>query len=237
VHNPRVDAPGQRWRGFRDGAVSVLPVLLGVVPFGLVFGVAAASTKLPPFEGWSTSWIIFAGAAQLAVVRLLEAGAPAAVVIATAWIINARFLMYGASLAPHLAHAPLGWRLLAPYLLTDQAYLMSILRFRDEPPFGYRLSFYLGAATLLWFVWQTKTGVGELLGAGIPASWSLEFAIPLTFLALLVPAARGRAALVAALVGGAVAVAALPLPYNLGLIVGALCGVASGAWVEWRMTR
>jgi len=214
------------------GAASVLPLLLGVVPFALVFGVTAAATSVPAMLSWSTSWIIFAGAAQLAVVGLLDQGAPALIVVATAWIINARFLMYSASLAPHFAGLPTRWKLFAPYVLTDQAYVMSVVRYSSDSPPRSKISFYLGAAMTLWLVWQTVTGIGVLLGASVPASWSLGFAVPLTFLALLVPAINSRPALVAASVGGLVALVGDGLPFNLGLITGAVAGVAAGAAAE-----
>lgn len=218
--------------GLGDGARSVVPLLIGVAPFGLIFGVVATDSVVGGGLGIATSFIIFAGAAQLAVVQLLDSGAAPLVVIATALVINARHLMYSAALAPHFREFPAGWRYGLPYVLTDQAFAVSIGRFDDTTGPGYRRRFFTGAAFALWGTWQVTTVAGVIAGAEIPASWSLDFAVPLVFLALLVPTLRDRPSVVAALVGGAVAVAAFDFPYHSGLMVAALCGVATGVAAE-----
>ncbi|MBT8217033.1 MAG: AzlC family ABC transporter permease [Acidimicrobiia bacterium] len=215
-----------------DGVRSVAPPLLGVAPFGLIFGVTAAGSSVGGGLGYGTSLIIFAGAAQLATVQLLTAGSAAAVVIATALVINARHLMYSVALAPHFREFPTGWRLLLPYILTDQAFAVSIIRYESVSDPLYRRWYYVGGAMTLWTTWQVTTAAGVILGASVPAAWSLDFAIPLVFLALLVPALRDHPGVAAAIVGGVVAVAAANVSYNLGLIIGAVCGIAAGVIVE-----
>lgn len=219
-----------------DGMRSVLPLLVGVVPFGLIFGVTAAGSAVGGGLGYATSVIIFAGAAQLATVQLITAGSAAVVVIATALVINARHLMYSAALAPHFRDFPARWRLLLPYILTDQAFAVSIIRYEAESDPGYKRWFFFGGAISLWVTWQVTSAAGVILGASIPESWSLDFAIPLVFLALLVPALRDRPSVVAALVGGIVALAANGVSYNLGLLIGALSGIAAGVIAERVMT-
>ncbi len=223
-------------QAYRDGVASVAPLLVGVVPFGLAFGVAAGQSSIGGLLGYATSLIIFAGAAQLATVQLFDAGAAAAVVIATALVINARHFMYSAALAPHFREFPTPWRLTLPYIMTDQAFAVSITRYEDVLEPGYKRRFYTGAGMAMWVAWQITTGIGTIAGATVPNSWSLDFAIPLVFLALLIPAVRTRPGLVAAVVGGAVAVIGVPIPYNLGLIIGALSGIAAGVIAEqvWR---
>lgn len=218
--------------GMLDGMRSVLPLVVGVIPFGLVFGVTAAGSVVGGGLGYASSLIIFAGAAQLATVQLLAEGAAVAVVIATALVINARHLMYSAALAPHFREFPLPWRLGLPYMLTDQAFVVSILRYEEVSDPVYRRWFYFGGAATLWVTWQVSTGSGVLLGASIPESWSLDFAIPLVFLALLVPALRNRPSVLAAVVGGLVALVAHDVAYNLGLIVGAVTGIGAGVFAE-----
>ena len=210
---------------FRDGVIAVSPLMIGVIPFGLVFGVAAAASSVGGAIGWASSWIIFGGAAQIATIQLLDEGTTAVVVIATALIIQARHIMYGAAMAPHFREFPAAWRWGLPYLLTDQAFAVSIIRYETVTDPTYKRWFFLGAGITLWTVWQTTTGIGVLLGAQIPAAWSLEFTIPLVFLALLIPTLRTRPAVVAAAVGGTVALLGYSMPYNLGLIVGAMSGV------------
>ena len=217
---------------FVDGVRGVLPLLVGVVPFGLIFGVTAAGSEVGGGLGYATSLIIFAGAAQLATVQLITDGAAAAVVVATALVINARHFMYSAALAPHFRELSSADRLVLPYVLTDQAFAVSISRFEVALDPAYKRWFYVGAGMGLWTTWQITTFVGVVLGTTVPESWQLDFAIPLVFLALLVPTLRDRPSVVAAVVGGAVAVAANGVAYNLGLIIGALSGIAAGVIAE-----
>lgn len=214
--------------GFVDGSKAVSPLLIGVIPFGLVFGVVAAESVVGPWLGYATSLVIFAGAAQLATIQLLDEGVVGAVVIATALVINSRHLMYSAALATHFGEFPRWTRYALPYLLTDQAFAVSIVRYQDVTDPLYKLWFFAGSAFTLWATWQLSTLAGVLVGAQLPEAWSLEFAIPLVFVALLVLTVRSRPEVIAALVGGGVAVVAVSAPYGLGLIIGALSGVAAG---------
>ncbi|MGB5565896.1 MAG: AzlC family ABC transporter permease [Acidimicrobiia bacterium] len=217
-----------RNKALADGVRAFAPLLIAVIPFGLVFGIVAAGSEVGPWLGGFTSFIIFAGAAQLATLQLIDAGAAGAVVIATALVINARHLMYSAALAPAFREFPKGARFALPYLLTDQAFALSIVRFGEVEDPAYRLWFFTGAGLSLWVPWQIFTIAGIVLGAQIPASWSLDFAIPLMFVILLVPTIKGRPDLLAAVVGATVAIVAAGAPYGLGLIIGAVSGVVAG---------
>jgi len=207
------------------GARTVAPVLVGVVPFGLVAGAAAVEADLSVAQAIGLSTVVFAGAAQLAVIELLGQDAPLAVVVGTALVINARMFMYSASIAPYFEGLAARVRPLVAYLLADQIYALSIVRFRES---GTSTWYYLGVASPLWGVWVVTTIVGALVGTRIPSWLPLEFAVPLTFLALLVPVVEDRASLVAAVGGGGVAVVGAGLPYNLGLLAGALGGIGAG---------
>lgn len=215
--------------GFRD----VAPMMLGVAPFGMITGVSAVSVGLTPVEAIGMSVLVFAGASQLAGIALLGQGATFAVIVLTTFMVNLRMAMYSASLTGWLRDVRVGTRVAMAYLMTDQAYAFSVLRFPREPTMPRR-DYYLGVALPLWFLWQGTSAAGAFLGASVPASWQLEFAIPLTFLALLAPAVRNRPGLVAAFVGGSLALALQSLPFNLGLVVAALSGIAAGAWAEQR---
>lgn len=208
------------------------PLLVGVIPFGLILGVAAAASSIGTMLGWATSPIIFAGAAQLVTIELTNAGAAAAVVIATALVVNARHLMYSAALADHFRAFPTRWRYGLPYLMTDQAFAVSITRYATTDDPVYERWFFLGAGLGLWAPWQVVTAVGAVLGAQVPESWSLDFAIPLVFLVLLTLSVRDRPGLVAAVVGATAAVAGRGIPYRLGLIVAAMVGIAAGVIAE-----
>jgi 4-azaleucine resistance transporter AzlC len=217
-----------RRSGTIDGARAIGPLLIGVIPFGLVFGIVAAGSSVGSWLGGSTSVIIFAGAAQLATLQLIDAGVAGAVVIATALVINARHLMYSAALAPHFQEFPAIARFTLPYVMTDQAFAVSIVRYGEVTDPVYKQWYFTGAGMTLWITWQISTVAGIVLGAQVPASWSLDFTVPLIFLVLLVPAIKSRTELIAALVGGGVAVAAAGAPYGLGLMIGAVSGVIAG---------
>lgn len=231
----RMLSPGE---SVRAGAVMIAPVAVGVLPFAVIAGFAVSEIGLRVAEALGFSMIIFAGASQLAAIELLGAGAPVGIAVLTIVIINLRMAMYSASLAPHLASEPVRHRLLAAYLLTDQAYAVSIARFASET--GARAErwwFFVGAAVPLWLVWQPATVAGALVGDAVPEGVPLEFAVPLAFLALLVPAITDRPTLAAAVSAGAMATVGAGWPANLGMPVGALTGVLLGWGLSRRIAR
>jgi predicted branched-subunit amino acid permease len=225
------------------GARAVAPMLVGVIPFGLVAGATPATTGLGGGTSIGLSTIVFAGASQLAAADVLADGGAALVAVIAACTINLRMLLYSASLAPHLTHVPLRQRLFMAYLLTDQAYAVSITRWSAEearadeggpaPDLARRVPYYLGAGLTLWANWQVCTIVGVLIGSAVPESLPLDFAVPLVFLVLLVPAITSRPAGVAALVGGGVAVLAGEAGVgHLMVLFGAVAGILAGAVAE-----
>jgi predicted branched-subunit amino acid permease len=211
---------------------AVAALAVGVLPFGLAFGVvAAASTAVPAVVGGLSSTIIFAGASQVALIQLLDSGAAWFVAVGTALVINARMIMYSGALAPSLGQCQPGWRFALPYLITDQAAVTSLLRFETLEDTTLRRWFFLGAGLTMWVPWHIATWVGVLAGAAVPDSWAIDFAIPLMFIALLVPSLRRRADLVGAVVAATIAVAGVGLPLNLGLLVGTTAGIGVGLLV------
>jgi len=219
----------------RAGAAAVAPMLIGVVPFGLVAGASPVDQGLGGGAAVGFSTIVFAGASQLAAIDVLGDGGSALLAALAAWTINLRILLYSASLAPHLAHEPRRTRLGVAYLLTDQAYAVSIQRWTAEggsPP-ERRVPFYLGGALLLWVSWQLATLAGIVVGPVVPDDVPLAFAVPLVFLVLLIPAITSRPAVVAAVVGGAAAVAAAEAGIaEASIMVGALAGIVAGTVAE-----
>jgi len=178
------------------------------------------------------SSIVFAGSAQFITTQLVRDAAPGFVIVLTIAVVNLRHMLYSASLAPYLAALSTRWKILLSYLLTDEAYAPTILRYEKERLQPFSHWFLLGAGCSLWSTWQASTAVGIFLGAAIPDSWSLDFALPLTFIAMVVPVLKNRPAILAALCAGAVALVAHSLPYGLGLIVAALVGIGVGTLLE-----
>ena len=215
---------------------TVAPVLLGIAPFGLVAGMASVEAGLRLVDASAFSLALFAGAAQLASLELIGGGAPAWVAIMTAVAINLRLAMYSASMASFMTREPLRRRALMTYVLVDQAYALSVDRFRREGEgAGDRFWFFLGTAMPLWVTWQSATIVGVVAGGVVPEGMPLGFAVPLSFLCLLVPAVTDRPTLAAAVTGGTVALLGADLPANLGMPAGAVTGVVVGALVARRL--
>lgn len=216
-----------RQQVFLSGVRAVIPLLVGVIPFSLIASISAIDAGFSELQTIGMASLIFAGASQLAAIDLVSQNAHGLVIVATALIINLRFCMYSASLAPHFNGLPFSLRALLAYLLTDHAYAVSIVSFNNEKqPFRY--CFYLGGAVTLWTVWQTTTIIGILVGTLLPDSWSLGFAVPLTFLGLLSLAVTSRPTFIAAATSGILVLLVHGLPYNLGLFVAALGGIAAG---------
>jgi predicted branched-subunit amino acid permease len=214
-------------------------MLIGVIPFGLVAGATTVTDGFGIFAAVGLSTIVFAGASQLAALQVLAGGGSALVAAAAAWTINLRMLLYSASMAPHLAHERTSRRLLGAYLLTDQAYAVSITRWSGAPtdPKG-RFWFFLGAGGLMWVGWQVATLAGAMAGNVLPKDLPLDFAVPLVFLVLLVPTLVTRPAMVAAAAGGAAAVMAGELGAgSLSILAGAAAGIAAGAFAEARLEQ
>lgn len=216
------------------GARAMLPLLVGVVPFGMIYGVLARAAGIPPAAAQAMSIFVFAGSAQFIAVQLIGAGAPALMPLLTTAIVNLRHGLYSAAMAPYLRPLPARWRWGLPYFLVDEAFAVTV-RYAERGATPERAGRHLlGAGLVLWTTWQLSTAVGIFLGAKVPASWSLEFALPLTFIALVLPALRDRAGVVAAIVAGLVAAAALHLPLKLGLVTAALTGIIAGLLAEQR---
>jgi len=215
------------FRGARDE----LPFLVGVLPFGLVFGALGVATGLTPAEVQGLSLFVFGGSSQFVAVQLIGQGAAPLVIILTIFMINLRHALYSASLSPYLGHLPLRWRMSLAYLLTDEAFAVSAPRYR-RPDIAHAHGYALGAGLALWSCWQLSTAMGIVFGARIPPGLSLEFALPLTFLAMLIPTLIDRPAWAAAIAGGVFSLILRDLPYGLGLVVAAVLAVGIGVAVE-----
>lgn len=229
-------APTTPPQAFGRGALQILPISLGIIPFGLVTGIAGLNAGLSVAQITFMSALVYAGAAQLVALQLIGAGAGVPFVLLALLVVNLRYLMYSSALARPFAALSPRLKALAAFLMVDQNFALMMGQYEALGP---RLApwLYLGAGTVLWGVWVASSYAGALLGAQVPEGWSLDFAVPLCFLVLMVPALRDRPSLLAALVGGLVATALVGLPYRSGLFLGALAGIAAGVWLENRGHR
>ncbi len=214
----------------RQGVIDALPMFVPAIPFGLVIGLAITDTGMNPFVGWSGSWLIFGGAAQLTLITLLGGGVAVAAAVGTALVVNARHLMYSAALAPTFQRQPRWFRWLGPYLLIDQLFALTTVLPEEEPK-RFR-TYYLAAGATFWVLWSIVVALGLLLGPVVPEGWNLEFAIPILFIGLLVLGIDHWPEMVAALVGAGITYVAAGLPNRTGLLVGAFVGMIAGFVAE-----
>jgi len=217
---------------FRAGFVEMLPACVAMVPFGVVCGVGAAAAGANFIGAMGMSTIIFSGAAQILASQLLATGAPVAVVILTCSVLGLRFLMYSAAMAPVLQPLPRRWSGALAFLLTDQAFAAAIRKFDAHGDARRAALHYTGGGMALWCFWQATNAAGFLAGNVIPAAWSLEFAVPLCFLALLAPAMRSVPHVFAAVVAGVAVLALDALPMRLNLVIAGVLGILGGIAIE-----
>ena len=228
-----MDAQGRR-EAFVAGVMALLPMHLGVAPFGVIYGVVALQSGIPPLAAMAMSTIVFAGSAQLLLAQLVAGGAPFLVATGAVGLINLRHALYSASVAPLLGVLPRRWKLLLAYLLTDEAYAAAIPHLQQEPDPQRRAWLLFGSGFALWAGWQLATAAGILLGAAIPADLGLDFALPLTFIAIVVPLIDRPSRRAAAVVAGILGVVLAGLPWKTGLLGAALAGMAAGLLWERR---
>ena len=222
----------------REGARDITPMVVGVVPFGLAIGAGIGASGLSLAQGLATGPSILAGAAQLSTVRMLDAGAAPLVVVLSALMINARILLYSASLAPWFSDEPLRRRLVLAVPVIDQLHFTCIPRFeRGDLDGPGRRWYYTGAAGWLVLAWTTSQATAILGGAQLPTWLGLRVAAPLALAGLLGASMHGRPATVAASVAAVVTLASIGLPFHSAVLVATLVGVAAGSATREEVTR
>jgi 4-azaleucine resistance transporter AzlC len=223
-----------RAAAFLLGVRALLPMYLGVIPFGIIYGVVALQSGIPPLAAVLMSSIVFAGSAQFILAQLVGAGAPGLLIVGAVGLVNLRHALYSASVAPMLGGLPRRWKILLAYLLTDEAYAAAIPHLMSGAARGHWILF--GAGFALWAGWQAATLIGVVMGAYLPADLSLDFALPLTFIAIVVPLLTDGRRIAVAVVAAALAVLLEAWPYKLGLFFAAL-GALAAAGILSRWSR
>lgn len=223
------------WRGYRDCA----PFILIVVPYSMLFGVVARDAGLDVVQTLAMAVLVIAGASQFTALALLQDQAPVFVALLAALAVNLRMAMYSAALVPHLGHAPLGMRALMAYLMVDQAFAVAVKRYEEAPAMtpGEKVGYYFGCMMLVCPVWYGGTLVGALVGQGIPPEFSLDFAVPVCFIALTAPLIRSLPHVIATGVAVVASLAFAWMPWSLGLFCAALLAMAAGAQAELYLRR
>ncbi len=224
----------QKTSMFWAGVRAEFPLLVGVFPFGLIYGALALNAGLSAAAAQMMSSIVFAGSSQFVTAQLIHEAAPGLVIVLTIAVVNLRHMLYSASVAEYVKDLSLKWKILLAYLLTDEAYAATIIHYEEDGIKPQSHWFFLGAGFSLWFIWQVSSALGIFLGTAIPQSWPLDFALPLTFIAMVMPVLKDYPVIAAALSAGLVALLAYSLPYKLGLILAALIGILVGTLLENR---
>ncbi len=219
---------------FLAGGLDTFPLIIGAIPFGIIFGTLALNSGLSYIGVMAMSAIVFAGSAQFIAAGLLAAGTAWPVIVLTTFVVNLRHALYSATLAPHVKHLPARWQVPLAFWLTDETFAVVIQRYNQADGSPHKHWYYLGSALFMYINWQICTFVGLTLGQLVPdaASWGLDFAMIVTFIGMVIPYLKSRPMVVTVVVAGAVAVAAHTLPHKLGLIVAAIAGIGAGIAAE-----
>jgi len=219
---------------FLQGILAGSPFLIMALPFGMLFGAVGADSGLSVYQAMGMSVIVVAGAAQFSALQVLVDGGPFYIAALTGLAVNMRMLMYSASLAPHFSKATKWQRIFAAYIIIDQTYGVAITELEKKPdmPIGAKLAYFFGVAALMFPLWYGSTFLGFMVGNQIPASFAMDFAVPLMFISLVAPSLRSIAHLVAATVAVVVALALFWMPYSLWLMIAAIAAMIAGAETE-----
>lgn len=223
--------------GAREGLRTYMPLSVGLIPWALVTGVAMVSIGMTPLQAMGMHIIVFAGTAQLGTLPLIAAGAPVWLMVVTALALNLRFVIFSAAIAQGFRGASPGSRWLAGYLLTDGVFANALEKMLAVEDKDWRLGYYLVPAAWAWLLWQVFGLIGVLAAGSIPKNWSLEFMATIALIVLLIPMAKLRPMLVAAITGGVAAVVLRGIPLRLGVVVAIVLGIVAGFAAEHWQAR
>ena len=211
-----------KFKIFSRGAIDVLPLMIPVVPFGIIFGAIGIELGFGPYLTYATSIIIFSGASQIVILQLLSAGASPLIAITSSSVVSTRHLLYGAVVSQHLSHLSMYWKVGLSYLLTDQAFAVSNEYFKKNSENKFKHYHLVGSGLTLWFIWQATTIIGIILGSIVPDELGLTFTIPLTFLALLVNYLRKVNHLIVIILSGVSSIFFFDAPFKSYIILSSI---------------
>ncbi|HRA67216.1 MAG TPA: AzlC family ABC transporter permease [Caldilinea sp.] len=219
---------------YTRGVKATIPLVVGAVPFGIIFGAAAVNSGLSAGATAAMSAFVFAGSAQFIAAGLVASGAGALIIILTTLVVNLRHSLYSITLAPHMKHLPQRWLVPLGFWLTDESFLVVAERYNEPDASPYKHWFFLGSAVFMYTNWQLCTWIGIFAGQRLPdpASWGLDFALVVTFIGMVAPGLRSRPLVASVVTAGLAAILLAGLPNRLGLIAAALAGIAAGMAAE-----
>ena len=215
---------------FIAGAKAITPLVVGAIPFGIIFGTLAQSSGLSFVGAIAMSATVFAGSAQFIALGLLAKGTAIPIIILTTLVVNLRHLLYSLSLVTHVKHLSSVWKLVIGFWLTDEVFAVAVNRYNQSDSSDRKHWYYLGAALFMYTNWQIFTVVGLVIGHSIPnaANWGLDFAMSVTFIGMIIPYLKNKPMIITCLISGAMALLTRNLPHQSGLIVAASTGIVAG---------
>ena len=217
-----------KWQEFKEGVGSAAPLLLGILPFGMAYGILGREVGLTIWQTFFMSSLLYAGTSQIIFAQLVGIAAPAPVLLSSIAAMNARHLLYSASISSYLSHLSLRWRIILAYFLTDETFAVTITRYQNQKTTPQMHFFMLGAGITLWSCWQTATAIGIIAGASLPPSLQLGFVIPLIFMVIIIPLIKGKHELIVIFTTALIVLNFQDLPYNSWLILASVGGVLAG---------
>ncbi|WP_298188456.1 AzlC family ABC transporter permease [uncultured Pseudomonas sp.] len=223
-----------RLQHFLYGSRDSIPMIVGILPFGLIYGALASLAGLSLGQALGMSLLVYAGSAQFIAISLLTLGSGAVVILLTTFVVNLRHVLYSAALQPYVGRLGQRWRVPLAFSLTDETFAVVQRRYLARGMTEHGQWYHAGVALALYLSWVGSSLVGALFGQSVPnsAGWGLDFAMLATFIGIVVPALRSQPQIAAALVAGAVALLCHAWPYKLGLMAAALSGIAVGVLLE-----
>jgi 4-azaleucine resistance transporter AzlC len=219
---------------FLAGTRDIIPLVVGSIPFGLIFGTLTTSSDMSLVGAIALSALVYAGSAQFIAIGMVSVGTAWPLIVLTTFIVNLRHLLYSMSLVPYVKHLPQRWKLLMAFWLTDEAFAIAIRRYETNRHNPLAHWYYLGAALLMYANWQLCTWLGIAVGQRIPNAdtWGLDFAMSVTFIGMIIPYLKTRPMQIAVVVAGITALLTYSLPHKLGLMMASLIGILVGIWSE-----
>tara|TARA_B100000073_G_C23590303_1_gene516041 strand:- start:160 stop:849 length:690 start_codon:yes stop_codon:yes gene_type:complete len=225
-----------KFKIFFRGVIDVLPLMIPVVPFGIIFGAIGIELGFGPYLTYASSIIIFSGASQIVIFQLISAGASTLVAITSSAVVSSRHLLYGAVVSQYLSHLSIYWKITLSYLLTDQAFAVSNEYFKKNEENKFKHYHLVGSGLTLWLIWQVTTIIGIVLGSIVPDELGLSFTIPLTFLALLVTYLRSIDHLIVIILSGVSSILFFDIPFKAYIIFSGIVALA-GALILIRFKK
>ncbi|MEF8698390.1 MAG: AzlC family ABC transporter permease [Candidatus Accumulibacter sp. UW26] len=231
-------SPNLEREEFTAGVRDTLPLMLGALPFALIYGAVAATSGLSMAAAIAMSALVFAGSSQFIAIGLVAAQTPVAIIVLTTLIVNLRHLLYSATLLPYLRDLPQKWRIPLAFWLTDETFAVTVHRFQRTDASACKHWYQFGSSIAMYLNWQFWCFLGLVLGNRIPdaQSWGLDVAMPVTFIGMIIPFVRTLPAVVCVLTAGAASLLTLAMPYKLGIVVAAFAGISAGLMAQ-RATR